>query len=476
MRVRGRSELRGWKGLTLIAASVLALWLVLSPSFSISSAHQGEITFGITGSPVPTGIAVTPSRFLVARCAGTSIELLSLSADSAGFATPTSFASISGGCVDPDVALAPITPNFSAGTNDFPTLNAAGFQNNYAYVTQRTPSGGLLIREVSETGFVTPTPFATIAGCPAPYTGDIVFSQVSPPAGTGFGPHGTMLVVCANGMVFKVIKVASSGVVSTVATANVSPIEGGGVAPLTFGVCPGCLFVGASGADFVYSISPSGQVKKVARWPAANDVDFVPGFKCGFQNSSYTYFSILSPSSITKWPIAAFSGKSNTAALVTRSFGAIGQDGIGLLTAARGGSITNFEPFDGGRPASQFVDCNGSTLVNIDVDPSSDLNIINLDSGGLVVVVIFGSAVVDVNTINQSPTVLTFGYTGNEQSLDHCAQGRKDDNGDGYADLECHFRIALLGVPTPHPAQPINWILRGTYGGPSSDPPFEGGD
>ncbi len=471
--MRGGRALRRWKALALAAALVLGFGLLLGPVVGTTSAHQGEVTFSITGSPVPTGIAVTPSRFLVARCAGGSIELLSLSADSGGFATPTSFASISGGCVDPDVALAPITPNFASVTNDFPTLNAAGFHNNYAYVTQRTAAGGLLIREVSHTGAVTPAAFATINDCQPPYTGDIVFSQVSPPPGTGFGPHGTMLVVCTNGKVFKV---ASSGAVSTVADTNVSPIEGGGVAPLTFGVCPGCLFVGAAGANFVYSISPSGQVKKVARWPAANDVDFVPGFKCGFQNSDYTYFSILSPSSITKWPILAFSGKSNTAALVTRAFGAIGQNGIGLLTAARGGTITNFEPFDGARPASQFVDCNGSTLVDIDVDPSSDLNIINLDSGGLVVVVIYGSAIVDVSTIDQSPTALTFGYTGIEPSLDHCAKGRKDDNGDGYVDLECHFRIALLGVPTPHPLQPIHWILRGTYGGPSSDPPLEGGD
>jgi len=474
----GRARPR-WKALTVAAAAVLlAFGLVLGPSLRASLAHQDEVTFTISGNPVATGIAVTPSRMLVARCNnnGATIELLSLVPDSGGTAAASWFASVPGGCVDPDVALAPITPNFAAGTNDFPTLNAAGFHNNYAYVTQRTPAGGLQIREVSHTGAVTGGAFATLPDCPAPYTGDIVFSQVAPPPNTGFGPHGTMLVVCANGKVFKV---TSSGGVSTVADAHASPIEGGGVAPLTFGVCPGCLFVGASGADFVYSISPSGQVKKVARWPDANDVDFVPGFKCGFQNSAYTYFSILSPSSITKWPISVFAGKGNTAALVTRAFGATGQNGIGLLTAARGGTITNFEPFDGSRPASQFVDCNGSTLVRIDVDPASDLNIINLDSGGLVVVVIFGSAILDVSTIDRSrtgPNALTFGYTGNEQSLDHCAQGRKDDDGDGYPDLECHFRIPLLGVPSPFPAQPIEWILRGTYGGPASDPHFEGGD
>lgn len=488
--MRGGRARPKWKALTVGAAVLLAFGLMLGPSLSPSLAQQPppKVTFEVSGDPVLTGIAVTPSRMLVARCTGSppstaDIQLLSLAPNSGGEAAATPFASISGGCVDPDVALAPISPNFSSTTNAFPTLNKAGFHNNYAYVTQRTALGPLLIREVSHpnpdgTGTVLDTlePFAAIDDCPAPYTGDIVFSQVD---GTGFGPHGTMLVVCSNGKVFKV---TSAGVDSTVADSNVSPIEGGGVAPLTFGACPGCLFVGASGADFVYSISPSGQVKKVARWPDANDVDFVP-FKCGgFQNSDYMYFSILNsdPTSIAKYLTSFFTGKSDKAALVTRAFGATGQNGIGLLTAARGGSITNFESFDFGRRASQFVDCNGSTLVRIDVDPSSDLNIINLDSGGLVVVVIFGSAILDVSTIDQSrtgPNALTFGYTGNEPSLDHCARGRKDDDGDGYADLECHFRIPLLGVPTnPVPQQPIDWILRGTYGGPSTDPHFEGGD
>ncbi len=40
---------------------------------------------------------------------------------------------------------------------------------------------------------------------------------------------------------------------------------------------------------------------------------------------------------------------------------------------------------------------------------------------------------------------LTFGHTGNEKSLAFCNERATDVNGDGYADLVCHFRMPLTG-------------------------------
>ena len=40
---------------------------------------------------------------------------------------------------------------------------------------------------------------------------------------------------------------------------------------------------------------------------------------------------------------------------------------------------------------------------------------------------------------------VTFGQTGNEQSLAFCNAGGEDVNGDGLLDLVCHFETELTG-------------------------------
>jgi hypothetical protein len=48
-------------------------------------------------------------------------------------------------------------------------------------------------------------------------------------------------------------------------------------------------------------------------------------------------------------------------------------------------------------------------------------------------------------TASVSPQTLTFGKTGRESSLFHCAKPHKDVNGDGLPDLSCRFVTRLAG-------------------------------
>ena len=90
-----------------------------------------------------------------------------------------------------------------------------------------------------------------------------------------------------------------------------------------------------------------------------------------------------------------------------------------------------------------------AVTVAIDVKPGDDDDppSINPTSHGKTPVAILSSptfnapAQIDV-------TSLTFGATGNEQSLAFCS-GSEDINGDGLLDFVCHFRTELLGFKNP---------------------------
>ena len=91
--------------------------------------------------------------------------------------------------------------------------------------------------------------------------------------------------------------------------------------------------------------------------------------------------------------------------------------------------------------------------VKIDIKPGSFPNSINPESRGKIPVAILSSPGFDA-TSQVNPSTLTFGRTGNEQSLAFCQGSRDDDddeqfedvNGDGLPDLVCHFltRMAVF--------------------------------
>ena len=63
---------------------------------------------------------------------------------------------------------------------------------------------------------------------------------------------------------------------------------------------------------------------------------------------------------------------------------------------------------------------------------------INPNAMGTIPVAILSSPAFDATTqVNR--TSVTFGHTGNEQSLAFCNPGGQDVNGDGLPDLVCHF-------------------------------------
>jgi alpha-tubulin suppressor-like RCC1 family protein len=86
-----------------------------------------------------------------------------------------------------------------------------------------------------------------------------------------------------------------------------------------------------------------------------------------------------------------------------------------------------------------------STQVTINIRPEGDANRINLRSNGKVAVAILSTDDFDASSqVDQSS--LTFGATGDEQSLISCKRKPKDVNHDGVADdLVCHFNIQLAG-------------------------------
>jgi hypothetical protein len=81
-------------------------------------------------------------------------------------------------------------------------------------------------------------------------------------------------------------------------------------------------------------------------------------------------------------------------------------------------------------------------VVAIDVKPGSSSNPINRRSNGVIPVAILSNSNFNAPRIVVIRS-LTFGSTGNEQSLARC--GVEDVNGDGLADLMCHFDTQTAG-------------------------------
>ncbi len=82
--------------------------------------------------------------------------------------------------------------------------------------------------------------------------------------------------------------------------------------------------------------------------------------------------------------------------------------------------------------------------IGIDIAPGDPVN--GIDPGNEATIPV---AILSVSGFNAPAEVdvssLTFGRTGDEQSLVFCNQGGEDVNGDGLPDLVCHFNTQLTG-------------------------------
>lgn len=112
------------------------------------------------------------------------------------------------------------------------------------------------------------------------------------------------------------------------------------------------------------------------------------------------------------------------------------------------------------------VSAMGPKKINIEVKPGSDdLAKLNPRSKGKIPVAILGS--LNFSAINVDTSSLTFGSTGDEQSLSKCAKSGDDVNDDGFYDLVCHFENQKAGFK----AGDIEGVLRGNT---KSGEAFEG--
>ncbi len=94
-----------------------------------------------------------------------------------------------------------------------------------------------------------------------------------------------------------------------------------------------------------------------------------------------------------------------------------------------------------------LTEANGIITVAIDIKPGEDPPSINPKAQGKIPVAILSSSTFDATT-QVDRTSLTFGHTGNEQSLAFCNRGGEDVNGDGLLDLVCHFDTPKTGFQT----------------------------
>lgn len=110
----------------------------------------------------------------------------------------------------------------------------------------------------------------------------------------------------------------------------------------------------------------------------------------------------------------------------------------------------------------------GCPPVYIDIKPGNDRNSISIESEGSIAVAILSSAEFDApSDLNQAS--LTFGRTGNEESLAFCRSHSTDVNRDGFRDQVCYFDLSRSRLG-PEDAE---GILRGRLVG---DVPVRGTD
>jgi hypothetical protein len=89
--------------------------------------------------------------------------------------------------------------------------------------------------------------------------------------------------------------------------------------------------------------------------------------------------------------------------------------------------------------------------VAIDIKPGSFPNSINPRSRGVIPVAVLSSSTFSAPE-SVDTTSLTFGRTGNENSLAFCDAGSEDVNTDGFLDLVCHFNTQQTGFQSGNTA------------------------
>ncbi len=490
-------------GALLLVVTSLLLGPGLVQSYAVTPSPT-NLPANASGLTDPTGLALTPTRFLIVRCTddGNEVRVQSVGVDG----TLSNFGpAVSGGCLHPAIGIAPSTDGYIG--SGIPRQNRAGFRAGFAYFTQTT-SGGTTIWQLDLSGNRTqfyPVPPTPPVPCSSPAYADLAFQTVVSAADFQgpFGNHGLMFVTCTTGKIWKVNN-AGAPVLEDVAdllTQGIDNIQGPSQAPLAFSLAPGYLCVASptESSGKVFCVTKSGAIVTVVTvkdgWPDANGVDFFPG-KCRFdpapgttgtaQGGSFYVSTPTSGGTIFKYLPAAFSTFFNTdnppkpnAAIVTRAGNNQPTKALGKLTSNAGGTITAFDAAPGRfQHAAGFVDCSVPTVVSVDVSPGQKETVINQSSQGTVPIAIVGSTAVPANSIVASS--VHCGLTGSNLEAVAMNPQIKDISGpiglpDGILDFVGYFertQMGLEGLESPYRG-PI--ICRGEYNTGAIDPRFDGG-
>jgi hypothetical protein len=230
----------------------------------------------------------------------------------------------------------------------------AGFTQRDIFVTQGTKIWQ--VRPPSP-----PTLFATIPGCGDPQNPDhtgITFDRV----GT-FGNN--MIVTCWNGSYWQVDGTGTPTLIAADTNFAAHP-EGPVVAPLSFGIYGGYLWVADEFASQVHVIAPDGTITDgVLRWFAAEGMQVIPSVLCTYcsaPNANALFQAIeancCGPTGIYQYPPTDFTGLGGNL-LVTSEEG----EGTALITPVGGGyNISFFDNIPGGIfEGNAFADCDVPT-------------------------------------------------------------------------------------------------------------------
>jgi hypothetical protein len=164
----------------------------------------------------------------------------------------------------------------------------------------------------------------------------------------------------------------------------------------------------------------------------ATTVPTFTGFPGGVTSGVYSHsFDMLTASSYNP-------------AFVTSHGGTVASAAAALLTGMQAGqSYLNIHTtqFPGGEMRGFLL-----TPVDISIKPDAASPVaINPRSRGKIPVAILSTTTFNATAV-VDPASVTFGRTGNEQSLEFCNPNGEDVNADGLIDLVCHFSTELTGI------------------------------
>jgi hypothetical protein len=163
----------------------------------------------------------------------------------------------------------------------------------------------------------------------------------------------------------------------------------------------------------------------------ATTLPFFTGFPIGVTSGTYSHtFDMLNATSYNPAFVTAHGGTPASAAAALLAGILAGQAYLNIHSAM----------FQGGEIRGLLT-----IPVDISIKPDATPPVpINARSHGTIPVAILSTPTFNAVT-SVDASSLTFGRTGNEQSLAFCNTGGEDVNGDGLPDLVCHFQTQLTG-------------------------------